>query len=605
MKIPVRAENLSNICDYLTKEKVLSVDTETTGLHAYKGDRAFALIIATAREAFYFNLHNCEIPALPMEELRRALAPIFLDESKTLFFHNAKFDMAMIAKTIGLPIRGRILDLWTLDRLHDNEHMSYELSEVAKRHGFEKSEAVEEYIKKHRLYDETKNKRFDKVPYNIMFDYACRDARITFDAGLAILSKLDKFFHEKSWPSVTRVCAQESVLTPVLFDMEAVGVKCDAKFIEQGIIYYTQLIQDKEREFEHVTGKPYVKGANTFKEVFAGEKWAMTDKGNPKFDAKAMKGFSHPAAKIVVEVSEAKKQLDYFSNFYKLMDGEDVIHTNLCQAGTATGRLSSRNPNLQNLTKPEKYSKGVVDTYAVRKAFVPRDGFFFAALDYEQIEYRVMLDMARAFGLIERVKGGLDVHEATAQVAGITRQQAKTVNFLTLYGGGIKKLAEGLSCSENDARRIQQSIFDSAPEIKSFIRTVIGTAERRGYIFNQWGRRYWFKDSRFAYKAPNYLVQGTCADILKAAMIACHKFLHENKLQSRMILTIHDELIFEIADDEAHIVPVLAEIMTSSYEHRYLPLLVDIEWSRKNLAEKQPWTTFNEKTRDEVQRSLS
>lgn len=604
--IEVTASNIEDVVLALRNERYLSLDTETTGLDPYKESRAFSVIMATEKEEYYFNFNRepdhlgVLHPYLSIGTGISALAPILENREGMMFMHNAKFDMAMLKQTFGLEVARPIVDVWTLDRLYYNESLTYELAAVAKRHRMEKSGVVDEYIKKYKLYDSKKNPLYNKVPFGIIFQYGCKDARITFDLAKRILSLLDGFHYEPNWPHCSNVLRQENALLPVLAKMEETGVQLDEPFVAEAIHYYTDFIAAKESEFERLTGLKFSKGMNTFKEVFKDEKLTYSDKNNPVFDAKAMKKFKHPAAKVVVEWSEGKKQLDYFQNFYKLMDLQNVLHATFAPSGTATGRFSSRSPNLQNLTKPDKYKKGVVDNFAVRKAFVPRPGYFFVSIDYEQIEYRVMLDMAGALGLIERVKGGLDVHEATAQDAGCTREQAKTVNFLTLYGGGIKKLAEALGCSESEARRIQNSIFDSAPEIKRFIRNVIETASRRGYIFNQWGRRYHFSDSRFAYKAPNYLIQGTCADILKKAMIAIDAYIRAFNLKTRMILTIHDELIFEVAYGEEQHVQAFAGLMTAAYPHRHLPLLVDIEWSDKNLAEKQPWSTFE--SRNKVQR---
>ena len=159
-------------------------------------------------------------------------------------------------------------------------------------------------------------------------------------------------------------------------------------------------------------------------------------------------------------------------------------------------------------------------------------------------------------------------------------------NFLSLYGGGIKKLADDLGCTEDKARSIQQSIFKAALEIKDFIRNVTRTAEARGYVFNLNGRRYHFSDVRTAYRAPNHLIQGTCSEILKEAMINCEKVLRG--LGSRLVLSIHDELVFEILKGEEDVIPKLKATMEKAYTYRRLPMAVDVEVGL-NLADKRPF----------------
>lgn len=599
MNILVTPENINQIVNHLSQSMVVSCDTETTGLDVYKGARAFSVIFADEKNEYYFNynmqadhLGNHAPVALSLYDAPAHFNKI-LQSPGVVLMQNAKYDMSVLDFTFGVEIKRTIWDTWVLDRLRDNESIAFDLASIAKRHGFEKDDTVEKYMRKHKL------ENFQDVPFEIMFTYGCKDARITFDIANSCLAQINNFKYERNWPHNNTVGVQESELTPVLYEMEKVGVKIDKSFVLEALEFYTELIVEKEKEFEKITGLPFSKGTNTFKEVFKDETWNYTAKGNPKFDKKAITNFTNPAAKIVVELSKAKKQLDYFAGFVRAMDDQDVIHTNFCQAGTATGRFSSRNPNLQNLTNPDKYEKGKIDQFAVRKAFVPRPGFFFLMIDYAQIEYRVMLDKAGALGLIRKIIDGLDVHEASAQTANVTRSQAKTVNFMSLYGGGKAKLAADLGCTIAEATRIQDAIFNAAPEVKKLIRDIIDTASRRGFIFNQYGRRYHFKDSRFAYKAPNYLIQGTCADILKRAMIEIDKFLVPYK--TRMILTIHDELVFEMPDDETHLIAEIVNIMTSAYAHKHLPLLVDVEWSDKNLAEKYSWDEY-EKRRNKIQR---
>lgn len=580
-----------SVIDYLKSEGILALDTETTGLRPYHGDKPFSVIIANRVEAFYFNFNKID-EAPPLDP--KVLGELFELPDMRWVLHNAKFDMAQLMQ-LGLRLNGIIYDLWVADRIWNNQHLDYSLDQVAYRWGHKKSDTVKKYIIDHKLFEKKKyphfNKTrtdyfFDRVPLNVIRPYAENDALITYH----IFEKLTNKLVERDQlspvgrPSCRTILGQEARLTDTLFAMEDLGVKIDREYCQDAVEYFTKEIEKTKEEFKKITGEEFRKGTILFKELFKDEDITYTEKGNPSFDATAMASFKHPAARCVMDYSRAKKTVEYFQGFLYHADHEDLIHTDFCQAGTTTGRLSSRSPNLQNLTKPDRYEEDTAK-YPVRSAFIPREGFFFAMLDYSQMEYRLMLDMAKADGLIDEVLNGLDVHEATAKIAGVSRSDAKTVNFLTLYGGGVKKLAADLGCSESKARQIQQSIFKAAPEVVNFIRSVIHRAKTRGYVFNQYGRRYYFDDRNFAYKAPNHLIQGTCADIMKKAMIECEDYLEA--YESKMILSIHDELIFEVKHGEEEVILKLKDIMERVYQPRRLPMAVDAEWGY-NLADKNP-----------------
>lgn len=239
-------------------------------------------------------------------------------------------------------------------------------------------------------------------------------------------------------------------------------------------------------------------------------------------------------------------------------------------------------PNLQNLNKEETLSE-----YMVRKCFVPRDGYNFVMIDYDQMEYRMMLDYAGEMSVINQVLNGVDVHTATAQIMDVSRKEAKTINFMLLYGGGVQKLADALGCSFDEAKRKKDNYFTKLPKVSSFIRQVIQQTQINRNCFNWMGRVYEFPDTNFAYKAPNYLIQGNCADVVKKAMVSIAEYLRDKK--SEMLIQIHDELLFEVAHDEMWIVPQLKLIMEQAYVPEYLPLTVGVEFSEKNWQEKEAY----------------
>lgn len=623
----------------------ISVDTETTGLRPYHGDVLFSIIISTTSDNFYFNFKDYtaeNIKSLDLsvlDDIRKCLA----DKTKEVFLQNAKYDMAMLAQH-DIFILGKTYDLKFLDRIHNNQHARYSLDEISKRWGSEKLDIVKKYVDDNNMTEiieypelnksETKL-HYELVPFNIMAPYGEQDGGATLDVSLRVRAAIitEDILCSDNRPRQEQVVDNEVKLVKTLFKMEKTGVRINRDYCFDAMTKFKKSCEIAESNFKSITGIDFVKGTTVFEEVFLSEKnkWVMTSKKNWQWDKKVLSKLNNPAATHAADYSEAKKQLDYFQNFLWFADSKDTIHPVFDQSGTVTGRLSSRSPNMQNMTNPDKYEdESEASEYPVRSGIIPRDGYFFAMLDYKQIEYRVFLDIAKANGLIDLVLSGLDVHEATTKIAPVTRKEAKTVNFLTLYGGGAAKLAgmlyettvgpEALQaiymakilnwrvtdehrsiCNSlfNDdllfnkgliekAVNIQKSIFNAAPEIKETTKAIQKSAETRGYIFNWLGRRYQFSKKEFCYKAPNHLIQGNCADILKVAMNRVNEYLSDK--ESRMILSIHDELVIEVKFGEEFVIAEIKNIMENVYPYKRLPLEVDVEYSLTNLSDKNEWT---------------
>jgi DNA polymerase-1 len=625
-----------------------AIDSETTGFNAHKGADLFSIIISDEKGDYYFNFQDYGdgSPVLSKEAfgwINQATS----SKPRVWFLQNAKFDMSFLDK-VGITLNGMILDLMFLDRLHNNQHMSYRLADIAKRWGEAKEgDAVEEWLgnkKNGAVFDETcpisgkeyQVKQYQKVPFSIISKYGLADGKATFGSGTKLIEALH--IEEKKFPQkpLLPLVHTEAQLTRTLYDMEKVGVQIDVPYCKEALVFFKGRIQQLEATFKSLTGLEYKKGTTVFEEVFKDErdKWKKTEKGNWRWDASIVGVFKHPAAKVVIELAEAKKQSDYFANFLFHCDGFGVLHTNFKQSGTVTGRLSSADVNLQNLTSADKYDEdSAASIYPVRKAFIPRPGFFFVMCDYSQNEFRLLLDYARPKDLVQRVLSGEDVHTATATVAGVSRKEAKTVLFLSIYGGGVAKLVSQLytpvgsqdqvsalfkqlngwrfrddkereaflTCTEEmkahdtplieKAYSIQQSIFRAAPEIKQLLKSIQAKADERGVILNWAGRRLHFPDKRWTYTAPNHLIQGGSADIMKIALNRVAEYLADKK--SRMVLTIHDEIILECAHEEAHEVPEqVCKIMSEVYPYKVLPQVADIGFNMENLAEKIKWVEF-------------
>lgn len=575
----------------------ISLDTETTGLRPFHGDRLFSIVLATEKQTYYLNFQpypGLEPDKVLLPETLESLRSLLEDPSKTWYLHNAKYDLHILAQE-GLRIAGTVHCTRAIGRIEYNEHLSYSLDACAKRIGLEKSDEVEKYVIGNDLWEwetvpgkKTRSKRlhFQKVPFDIISRYGEKDARITFDLARSQETKLEGLIHAtpKGLPHLGLVLQNERRLTKTIFGMEKYGIQIDRDYCNRAALYETARAARATEQFQVVTGREFKSSPKLFSEVFEAERalWQYTEKNNPSFESDVLETFSSPAAKLVLEYRDAKSKSDFYYGFLYHADSHGVIHPNFNQDGTATGRFSSSEPNFQNLTKEE----GKEDQeFVVRRAIVPRPGHLLISCDMDQVEYRLMIDYAGEKALADKiVKEGLDVHQATADMMGVTRTQAKTINFMLLYGGGAQKLADALGVSLQEAQSLKARYFATLPNVRQFVQAVTRTAEVRGYTFNWLGRRCHYPDPRFAYKAPNYLIQGGCADIMKVAMNRIDEYLSDKR--SKMIMTVHDEVVVEVHEDEAHVVPKkVQEIVGSSYEGKILPLTAGVAYSRRSLAD--------------------
>jgi DNA polymerase-1 len=563
----------------------ISLDTETTGLYWFKQDRPFCLTISNHTLDYYFDLKTFLLPLLQN----------LLDNYQgTIFIQNAKFDMHML-ESVGLSIMHKDIHCtWAMGRLEKNNRISYSLDKLGAEIGYKKDDAPKKYLDKNKLYkwiDIPGKKKRDKlydfslIPLEILQPYAEKDTRITLEVGLNQLAKLK----EQNIPQY--LIDNEKAITKVFYDMEKVGVQLDRDYLQKAMEYEEAKKVEAESNFKEITGIDFVDSALALSPIFQAlgiTKPPITDKGNESFAADYLKGLDHPIADIILAHREATKRLGTYASFGYYASPSNIIHCNLMQAGTATGRISVSDPALQCIEKPDEDNPDL-EPFNLRGCFVPREDYFFVMMDFDQFEYRMMLNVANELPLIAKIKEGLDVHTATALMMGVTRRQAKTLNFLLLYGGGTQKLADTLKISYDEAANLKAIYFEKLPMVKQLFRQVMNTIQYRGYLKNLFGRRYYF-DKGFEYKGVNYLIQGSTADWLKFAMVKIHDFLKPYK--SRLLLQIHDELLFEIHQTEKHIIPHLKYFMenvTKQRPHDLLPYTVGIDYSETSWKDKKEW----------------
>lgn len=613
----VTRKNLGEVLSQLTTG-TYAIDVETNGLRAYHGDRLFSLIIADGNTSWYFNFQAYKGLddgwVLPKAETFAALVPFFSDCGSTFYFMNAKFDLAMLAAE-GVEVKGKIYDVEVLGRLLYNRHMKYNLGSMVKEIGLEKSSEVEDYIAAEKLFTwikspgkdkRAKQPHYDRVPHAIISRYGERDGEITWKLGehqRAELRKLsDALTTSGMCGRLLNLVETEAEVTRTCFEMEQVGIRIDRDYCQRAFDYETHLASEAAERFEELSGLAFMDSRILLAKAFtaAGEKYPTTEKGNPSFTDEVLEGFTSPLAKILQAHRSASKRANtYFANFLYYADQNDRIHPNMRQAGTDTGRFSYSEPNLQNVPKDDP------GEFPVRRAFVPSGPeWHLVAIDYDQMEYRLLLDYANEREIIRQImEEGLDVHQATANRMGVGRTPAKTLNFLLLYGGGAGKLAAGIGVSLVEAQKLKEQYFEQLPGVRKFSQGVMEKANTRGWIFNWAGRVCYFpfmknprsgKMDRFAYRAANHCIQGGCADIVKIAMNRCRNHLIGKK--SRLLLQVHDELVFEIHESELGCVPELKRIMETAYPHKHLPLTCSVEWSADSWADKKKWSELDQKS---------
>jgi DNA polymerase-1 len=619
----------------------LSLDTETSGLRPYHDDRLFSLIIGVSpTEAYYYNFFiyaDPEASCLP-RKLLRSFQELFNDPHKLWYLQNAKFDMAMLAQE-KLHLDGTIHCTQAQGRVEYNEHRSYSLEAQLKRIGLAKDGGPEAWIAENKdiatevvqipgKKTKVTNKFYYKVPFNIIVPYGLADGTGTFALGehqeASILKQSEEVPPGK--PTVWRVMENERRLTQTIFRMEKTGILTDKHYCLQAIAYETGKMVDASETFLAETGKDYKASPKLLAEVFADqkEKWQYTEKGNPSFTGDIIETFDSPIAKEVLALRAAKSKVDFYNGFLYQADANGRVHPKFNSDGTVHGRFSSSDPNFQNLTNEDvmvcrnceygydeivtectNCAKGelYVPDFLVRRAIIPSPGNILVSIDYTAMEYYLMLDYAcinagRLTPLAARVKAGDDVHQATADLATeitgseVKRQMAKHSNFLSLYGGGDARLAELLKIPLAEARDIRSAIKAAAPEVSVVADIFMQTAKTRGFTRNWLGRRCHFPDSRFTYRAPNYVIAGGSSDIVKVAMNCVDERIACN--EAKLIMNVHDDLVFDMPPSEAHdLVPELKHIMENAYEAKYVPMKCAVYWSDKNLAEMKPWEVFN------------
>ena len=569
----------------LSSAKRFAFDTETTSLDYRVAEMVGFSLAFDANDAYYIPLaHDYEDAPeqLNRETILAQIKPILEDDSIQKIGHHLKYD-AHILQNHGIELQG-----WYFDTML----ASYVLNSVATRHGMD--DVARLYLSHLTTTFEqvagkgVKQKTFNQIEIETATHYAAEDAHVTYRLYEVLSKKLQAI------PELNNILLNiEMPVARVLTIMEENGIELDLKFLDQLSVEFSNTIQNLENQITELAGQPFnVSSPKQVGEVLfdklglkGGKKTAT---GQYSTSESILEKIDHPITALILEYRGLSKLKSTYTDGLQKQANNDSgrVHTSYHQALTATGRLSSTDPNLQNIPVREEIGR------QIRKAFIAPEGRVLLAADYSQIELRLMAHLSQDEALVDAFKHGQDVHRRTAaEVLGIAledvtndqRRQAKAVNFGLLYGMSEFGLIRQLGFTRQESQDYIKQYFHRYPGIYEYMQRTRQVALEQGFVETILGRRLYTPDidarnmmvrkgaERAAINAP---LQGSAADIIKMAMIEVDKMLPKD--QAKMLLQVHDELVFEVdADIADELAPKLAEVMQSVVKLS-VPLIVEV-----------------------------
>lgn len=575
-------EDAKHLCEKLLTFQTLSLDTETTSTDAIRARLVGLSFAVEGGEAWYVAVPRETGAAKEWLEIFR---PVYESATILKVGQNLKYDLTVLA-SYGIHLHAPLFDTMLAHYLVQPE-LRHNMDYLAEIYLNYTPIPIEQLI---GPKGRGQKNMADLTPAEIC-DYACEDADVTLQLYPPLRDELEK-------NELTRVFNEiEMPLMPVLARMERNGVRLDTEALAETGNQFNQRLEELEREIYELAGHPFLLtsprqvGEVLFDELKLNEKAKKTKSGQYSTGEEVLEAIraKHPiVGKILAHRGLKKLVSTYIDALPKLILPETGhIHTSFNQAVTATGRLSSSNPNLQNI--PVRGDDGK----EIRKAFVAEEGCTFFSADYSQIELRIMAHLSQDEHLIQDFREGRDIHAATAarifhkpleEVTRDERRKAKTANFGIIYGISAFGLAERMEVSRTEAKELIDSYFKTYPKVKEYMEKSVEVARERGYILTEFGRRRYLPDitSRNAVvrgyaerNAVNAPIQGTAADIIKIAMIRIDERLRHEALQTKMILQVHDELNFSVPPTELeHVKQLVVEEMERAFAMS-VPLIAD------------------------------
>lgn len=580
-------EKEDQLLQNILTQPILSLDTETTGTDPIRAELVGMSFAYAENQAFYV-----PVPADRTEAQRIVdkFKPVFENPQTLKVGQNIKYDMLVLAN-YGVEIQGPIFDTMIAHYVLQPE-LHHGMDYLAEIYLHYETIKIEELIGPKGKNQ--KNMR-DLDPANI-YRYACEDADVT----LKLKNVLEKELKQNDAEALFRDI--EMPLVPVLAYMERNGVRIDTEALKETSRHFTTRMNQIEEEVHRLAGvefniaSPKQVGEVLFDRLKIVDKPKKTKTGQYVTSEEVLESLKgkHEIVEKILEHRGLKKLLGtYIDALPQLINPQTGhIHTSFNQTVTATGRLSSSNPNLQNIPIRNEDGK------EIRKAFIPDEGCEFFSADYSQIELRIMAHLSEDPHMIEAFRENQDIHAATAakiykeKLEDVTREQrskAKTANFGIIYGISVFGLAERLNIDRKEAKELIDGYFENYPHVKEYMDKSIQSAREKGYIETIFRRRRYLPDinSRNAVvrgyaerNAINAPIQGSAADIIKVAMIRIYRRFREEGIRSKMILQVHDELNFSVLPEEKEKVQqIVITEMESAYKMK-VPLQADCGWGQ-------------------------
>jgi DNA polymerase-1 len=577
--------NLDDLVKSLTLSKSLCVDTETSSLNIQEAELAGIALSNEEKKGYY-------IPTLnDRDEVIYKLKPLLENPSIMIIGHNLKYDL-QILKKYNINIKENVFDTMLAHYLI-NPESSHKLDVLSENYLNHKCIPIEDIIGKRGV---NQKKMTDLDPKDI-YVYACEDADITFRLKNIFEKELKKNNLTKLFYDL------EIPLMFVLCEIENNGVKIDSDFLSNMSTLLTKKINETQKSIHKIAGEEFNVASPKQLGIILFDKLKIDD--NPKKTKSGQYSTSEDIltklskkskiVSLILEYREYKKLLStYIDALPQMVSSYDkLIHTDYAQAVTATGRLSSNKPNLQNIPIRTQLGR------KTRSAFVSRTkGNFILAADYSQIELRIIASFSEDKEMINAFNNNKDIHSITAsKVFGISlddvtqdmRRRAKEVNFGIIYGISPFGLSQNLDIPRGEAKEIIDAYFDEFKNVKLYMDRSIEEAKSKKQVKTLLGRRRFLRDidSRnytlrgFAERnAINSPIQGTAADIIKLAMISISKWMKENNIKSKMIMQVHDELVFDVEKTELELLSINIKKIMENVIKIKVPLLVEVGYGK-------------------------
>ena len=577
----------SYLVQKLLTSKILSLDTETTGTEPMEAELVGMSFSIAENEAFYVPVPSERSEAL---KIVNEFRPVFENEKSLKVGQNIKYDM-IVLQNYGVEVKGALFDTMIAHYVLQPE-LRHGMDYLAEIYLHYQTIPIDELIGPKGKNQ--KNMR-DLAPEEV-YRYACEDADVTLKLKKVLEKELKENDAEALFYEI------EMPLVPVLVTIERNGVLLDTEALKASSAHFSAQLENIEKEIYALAGEtfniasPKQVGEVLFDKLKIVEKAKKTKTGQYVTSEEVLESLrhKHPVVEKILEHRGLKKLLGtYIDALPQLINPRTGrVHTSFNQTVTATGRLSSSNPNLQNIPIRDENGK------EIRKAFIPDEGCLFFSADYSQIELRIMAHLSEDQNMIDAFRSNHDIHAATAakiykkeieEVDADMRRKAKTANFGIIYGISVFGLAERMNVDRKEAKELIEGYFETYPEVKAYMDKSVKVAQEKGYVETIFHRKRFLPDinSRNAVvrgyaerNAINAPIQGSAADIIKVAMIRIHQRFLKEGIQAKMILQVHDELNFSVPlNEKEKVEKIVIEEMERAYPMQ-VPLKADCGWGK-------------------------